>query len=214
MTDAPTGTSVTRKRSPRLRLLLVVATTMLAAACTAPQPSRTPATHSTTGSPAPSPTPFTGRGYVMAMPVGSYSLAGFGEWHEGVSPARRVAGFDTFQTPGGGPWIVIGRRPVSDGASLDQWVEHMRKTRTINYPPSVCMSPERSSLASLGGETALVLSFHCPVDGPLALATQVLTMHRGLGYAAMCYDEDPPRGPLPEFEQACLSLLEGFAFST
>lgn len=109
---------------------------------------------------------------------------------------------------------MIGRRPVSNGASVDEWVEHMRKTRTISYPPSVCASPERSSRSSLGGETALVLSFHCPVDGPLAVATQVLTMHRGLGYAAMCYDEDPPREPLPEFEQACLRLLEGFAFNT
>lgn len=215
MTAVPVGTSVLRKRSPRLRLLLIVGATVLAAgACTVPQPSRTPLPHSTIGSPTPSPTPFTGRGYVIALPVGSYSVAGFGEWQEGVSPARRVAGFDTFQTPGGGPWIVIGRRPVSNDASLDKWVEHMRKTRTISYPPSVCVSPERSSRSSLGGETALVLSFHCPVDGPLAVATQVLTMHRGLGYAAMCYDEDRPRGPLPEFEQACLRLLEGFAFST
>ena len=214
MSAVPVGTRVTRKRSPRLRLVLVVAATMLAAACTVPQPSRTPAPHSTTGSPTPSPTLFTGPGYVMAMPVGSYSVAGVGEWNEGVSPARRVAGFDTFQTPGGGPWIVIGRRPVSDGASLDQWVEHMRKTRTISYPSSVCVSPETRSVASLGGEAAIVLSFHCPVDGPLALATQVLTMHRGSGYAAMCYDEDPPRGALTEFQRACLSLLEGFAFST
>lgn len=108
---------------------------------------------------------------------------------------------------------MVGRRPVSDGASLDQWMEHMRKTKTITYAPSVCVSPERSSEASLGGEAARVLSFHCPVDGPLAVATQVLTIHQGQGYAAMCYDEDPPRGPIPDFEQACLRLLEGFAFT-
>jgi hypothetical protein len=156
---------------------------------------------------------FDGRGYEYAMPAGWYALPAVGEWELGVSPARRVTGFDTFQDPRGQLWIVVGRRPVAPGTQLADWVQHMTDTKTISYPISTCVAPEHQAAGSLGDATAVVRSFHCPVDGPLAVAVQVLAIHENFGFVAMCFDEDQANGPIPEFEGACLNLLKGFAFT-
>ena len=176
------------------------------AAAPGPVPNRS------TTSTATASTPFDGRGYEYAMPAGWYAVPAIGEWQLGTSPARRVVGFDTFQAPQGGLWIVVGRRPVAAGTQVAEWARQMTDTKTLSYPASTCVAPEHEADASLGEVPALVRSFHCPVDGPLAVAVHVLAIHGGHGFVAMCFDEEQANGPIPGFEGACLRLLRGLTF--
>ena len=190
--------------------LLAVA---LVASCAGSESSEAPLSGNLTTSTTSTVKTFHGRGYEYAMPAGWYALPAVGEWELGISPARRVTGFDTFQDPRGQLWIIVGRRPVAPGTQVADWVQHMTDTKTISYPISTCVAREHQAAGCLGDATALVRSFHCPVDGPLAVAVQVLAIHEGFGFVAMCFDEEQANGSMPEFEKACLNLLKGFAFS-
>jgi hypothetical protein len=186
----------------------------LVASCAGSGPSGAPVpSSSTTSTTSAAAQTFDGRGYVYALPAGWYGLPAVGDWELGTSPARRVMGFDTFQAPHGELWIVVGRRPVTPGSQVADWVRHMTDTKTITYPASTCDAPEHEATATLGHAPALVRSFHCPVDGPLAVAVHVLAIHENFGFVAMCFDKEQANGPIPEFEGVCLRLLTGFSFS-
>lgn len=57
-----------------------------------------------------------------------------------------------------------------------------------------------------------MLSFHCPIDGPDAIAVQVLAKHGDDGWVVMCFNEKEAKGNLPEFEQRCNGWLSTFEF--
>jgi hypothetical protein len=94
----------------------------------------------------------------------------------------------------GDPWIVTGKRPAP-AMTLEQRIQQMRETGTITYRPEECRPVENDKEVFLAAEPARRLSFHCPVDGPDAIAVQVLAKHGDDGWVAMCFSEREASGP-------------------
>ncbi len=86
----------------------------------------------------------------------------------------------------------------------------MTAREDIAYPQ--CAAPEHERAAMLGGEVARMRAFHCSVDGPNALAIQVLTTHEGFGWVALCYSESGEIGRTAVAEQQCSRWLQEFSF--
>lgn len=110
--------------------------------------------------------------------------------------------------------MVIGQRAVAAGVSLDDWIARMVASHTITYDKSTCLPAEHLGQADLAGEPAQVRSFHCPEDGPSGVAVQVLAIHGGSGYVAMCASPQGRGGSLGDFETACRDWLGTFNFVT
>ena len=66
----------------------------------------------------------------------------------------------------------------------------------------------------LGERRHASLAFHCPVDGPKAIAVQVLATHNKDGWVVMCFSELGKAGPIPGLEQQCERWLSSFQFLT
>jgi hypothetical protein len=166
-------------------------------------------------SPMPSPAVFHRLGYRFTVPNGWYAMEGHRPW-EGVGdpPHQFAAPFDTFLAPEADPWIVIGKRLLTTKVSLDQWIKQLIAIKAITYQPEECKSVEDDRPTSLGGESARMRAFHCPIDGPKAIAVQVLATHHTDGWVVMCYSEQGKAGPLPGLEQQCQRWLSSFRFLT
>lgn len=148
------------------------------------------------------------------MPRDWIANEGYLDWDDlDSAPHRGTPAFDTFASPDSDPWIVVGSRRV-DGASLDQWIDELRSEGVITYEPGQCAPVEDERTTRLGGEPALMLAFHCPVDGPDAVAAQVLARHEDTGWVVMCYSETGVTGTLSEHEQQCERWLVSFEFAT
>jgi hypothetical protein len=121
--------------------------------------------------------------------------------------------FDTFVAPGlvRDPWMVVGKRTVAEAVSVDEWIRQMTAIKAITYPDRQCAAVEDEQTSELGGEEARLLAFHCPVDGPDAVAAQILAKHGRAGWLVMCYSEEK-LGSLEALEQHCAEWLRGFAF--
>jgi hypothetical protein len=151
--------------------------------------------------------------YSFVLPDGwTIQERGTEDWPTGLPPHRDTHVFDTFVTPERDPWIVVGRRPVGPDESLTQWIAQMVATGTISYPPWDCGSVEDERAATLDKEAAHLRAFHCPVDGPNAIAVQVLALHRGGGWVVQCFSEQGKGGPIPAFEEQCQRWLQTFHF--
>jgi hypothetical protein len=179
------------------------------------QPAESAGTPGTVSSPTPSRAVFNRLGYSFVVPGGWFAQEGYLNWEDWSGPPHRgTPPFDTFMSPDpeGDPWILIGKRSLTSQISLDQWVEQLITSKAITYPPGECSPVEDDRATSLGGETARMLAFHCPVDGPKAVAVQVLATHGGEGWIAMCFSEEGKAGPLPAFERQCELWLSTFQF--
>jgi hypothetical protein len=127
-------------------------------------------------------------------------------------PHKDAPEFDTFDSRDGDPWIVIGKRPLAGKFSLGKWIEKMTVIHAITYGQFECTAVEDDRATSLGGEKARIHAFHCPVDGPVAIAVQVLVTHNDFGWVAMCYSEGDEAGQIPAFEKQCMRWLSTFRF--
>jgi hypothetical protein len=166
-------------------------------------------------SPATGPTVFHRLGYRFAVPSGWSATEGVLPWEgTGNPPHRSAPAFDTFATPDSDPWIVVGKRPLTTKVSLEQWIKQLIATKVITYHPDECKSVEDDRATDLGGEKARMLAFHCPIDGPKAIAVQVLATHNNDGWVVMCYSELGKVGPISGIEQQCERWLSSFQFLT
>jgi hypothetical protein len=149
-------------------------------------------------------------GYWFIVPTGWSAREGSLDWEAG--PAHKgLPDVDTFAARDGDPWLVLQKRRLSGHPSLSAWIARMTAREDITYPQ--CAEVQRLGTATLGGAVAQIRAFHCPVDGPKALAVQVLATHGGFGWVALCYSESGETGPLPDAEHQCSSWLQGFRFA-
>jgi hypothetical protein len=195
------------------RFALIVTLVALApmVSCSSQSPESPSASASATATDAG--TSFPRLGYRFVVPTEWIVLEGYVDWDTWDEPPHRgTPPFDTFLSQMGDPWIVVGKRQVHDPVSLDQWIEQLRADHLITYKPGECVSVEDQRATTLGGEPAEMLGFHCPVDGPDAVAAQVLTRHGDTGWVVMCYSEKGKAGTLPEHEQQCDRWLSTFQF--
>jgi hypothetical protein len=195
-------------------LLFVVALLASAVGCSG-TPDRTDNAGGTgrVSSPAPGPALFHRLGYRFAVPSGWFAIEGSIPWDDVAGPPHRGSpAFDTFASPESDPWIVVGKRPVTAKVSLEQWIKQLIATRAITYEPEECKSVEDDRATSLGGEKARMRAFHCPVDGPKAIAVQVLATHNKDGWVVMCFSELGKAGPISGLEQQCERWLSSFQF--
>jgi hypothetical protein len=195
------------------RCAIVVTLVALAAvvSCSGPSPTSPPASSSATAAEAG--TSFPRLGYRFVVPTDWVVLEGYLEWDAWDEPPHRgTPPFDTFMSQTSDPWIVVGKRQVHDSASLDQWIEQLRVARLITYDPDQCVSTEDQRATSLADEPAQMLGFHCPVDGPDAVAAQVVARHGDTGWVVMCFSEKVKAGNLSEHEQQCERWLSTFQF--
>jgi hypothetical protein len=201
---------MTRLRAPALAVGLAALGSVVA--CSGP--SAPTAASSTTATPTGNATQFDRLGYRFVVPQDWIANEGYLDWDDLDSkPHRGTPAFDTFASPDSDPWIVVGSRRV-DGASLDQWIDELRSEHVITYEPDQCGPVEDERTTTLGGEPAQMLAFHCPVDGPDAVAAQVLARHEDTGWVVMCYSETGRAGALAEHEQQCERWLSSFEFAT
>src|SRR3954462_2222010 len=71
-------------------------------------------------------TSFERLGYRFDMPKGWLFQQGSEAWEATGGPPRiTVPAFDAFLSPGTDPRILVGERPVRDGAPLAQWITEM-----------------------------------------------------------------------------------------
>jgi hypothetical protein len=149
-------------------------------------------------------------GYQFTVPAGWSAREGSIDWESG--PAHRdLPDVDTFHARDGDPWLLVQKRPLSGHPSLPAWIADMTARQDITY--AECVAPEHERPAMLGGEVARMRAFHCAVDGPDALAIQVLTTHNGFGWVVLCYSESGESGRIPAAEQQCSKWLQGFSFA-
>ena len=158
-------------------------------------------------------TAVSGPGFTLVTPADWITQDPTGDWELGTAPHQGGLGFLTILTGLGDPWLIVGSRDGPAGADVAGWLRQLRSTQTITYPEDQCSAPEDATTGSLGGKPAVVLAFHCPVDGPEALAVQVLGVHGGRGFLVMCYSEQGLVGAIPDAEEQCNAWLSGFEFA-
>jgi hypothetical protein len=178
-------------------------------------PSTSPST-SASASASATPTHFARLGYSLAVPPGWTSQEGSQDWPlTGSGPPRvAVSTFDDLLSPSSDPRILIGEQPVPDAAPLDQWIDHMRSSGAITYPPGDCNPAEQQTPGTLGGEPARLVAFHCPADGPDAAIVQVLARHAGTGWIVSCFSGSGAKGGLQGLEKECSGWVSSFRFAT
>jgi hypothetical protein len=160
-------------------------------------------------------TEFDRLGYRLVVPAGWVAQEGYMDWDSwDGSPHRGTPPFDTFLSMDSDPWIVVGKRQVHDAAPLDEWVDRLQSDQVITYEAGECSAPEERRPTTLGGETAEMLAFHCPIDGPAAVAAQVIARHEDTGWVVMCYSEEGKTGSLAEHQDQCERWLSTFTFAT
>jgi hypothetical protein len=161
------------------------------------------------------PTHFQRLGYSFAEPPGWQAVEGSLDWQVtgGGPPRVGLPAFDDFLSPGSDPRILIGKQPVPDSASLDQWIAHMRASGAITYPPEDCNPAEDHTATNLGGEPAQMVAFHCPTDGPKAAIAQVLVRHADTGWVINCFSGSGVSGDLPGLEKQCGRWISSFRFA-
>jgi hypothetical protein len=96
--------------------------------------------------------------------------------------------------------------------SRDEWISQMIDMHMLAYAADECGDVLSDRTVRLDGEQAGMRSFRCPVDGPDAVAVQVLATHSNEGWALVCGGDLTPPAQLSAFEQECQSLLAGFHF--
>ncbi len=160
-------------------------------------------------------TQFDRLGYRFVVPAGWVAQEGYVDWdtwdgapHKGTPP------FDTFMATDSDPWIIVGKRQVQDSAPLDEWIDRLEADKAITYDAGECAPAEERRRTTLGGEPGEMLAFHCPVDGPAAVAAQILVRHEDSGWVLMCYSEAGKAGNLAEHQDQCERWLSTFEFST
>lgn len=196
-------------RAAALVLAAALATAALASCSGTASPTSSPSGAADTG-PA---TDFQRLGYRFVVPADWAIQEGYMAWEEwDGAPHRGTPPFDTFMSQASDPWIVVGKRQVHDAATLDQWIEQLRSAGLITYEAHECRPVENRSVTTLGGEPAHMLGFHCPVDGPHAVAAQVLARHDDAGWVVMCFSERGKAGALPDHQRQCEKWLSTFEF--
>jgi hypothetical protein len=186
------------------------------AALTAIASCSTPASDQRAGptSAAQSPTPAVGErlGYSLDAPPGWTYEQGSVAW-EGTDIPPRLGNlaFDDFVPTSMDPRILVGKRLVHGEVGLDPWIDQMRADHLITYPDG-CNAAEDERPATLGGEPAVMVAFHCPSDGPKAVVVQFLARHGDSGWVVQCFSGDGIAGPLPGLEKQCGTWLESFRF--
>lgn len=189
---------------------LVLSAAVLVAGCSGGAPrvdgaGRTPAAGS-----AATPEYFARLGSRFIVPTGWSAREGSIDWEAG--PAHKgLPDVDTFAARDGDPWLVLQNRRLTGHPALSAWIAELTARGDITYPQ--CAAPQHLGTVTLGGEQAQTRAFHCPVDGPNALAVQVLTTHNGIGWVALCYSESGETGPIPAAERQCSRWLQGFSFA-
>jgi hypothetical protein len=196
-------------------LALTCAALVATASCSTPtSPGGQPASSGSAGASATvASSHFQRLGYRLAVPRGWSPLEGQLEWAQTGGPPRIGApAFDDFLSPTADPRILVGERPVPDAAPLDQWIDQMRIIGAISYPSGDCNPAEDQHPATLGGEPAQMLAFHCPTDGPKAAIVQVLARHADTGWVVNCFSGSGVPGGLPGLEKQCGRWLSSFRF--
>src|SRR3954447_3755728 len=154
-------------------------------------------------------------GYSLVVPSGWTSKEGYLDWGQVGGPPRIGApAFDDVLSPSEDPRMLIGSQPVTDAAPLDEWIADVTASGEITYPPQDCNPPEDTTTASLGGEAAQLLAFHCPTDGPKAAIVQVLARHADSGWVVNCFSGSGVAGGLHGLEQQCRRWLTSFRFTS
>jgi hypothetical protein len=175
-----------------------------------------PSIPSTQAEPETSPSPpvsVDGPGYHFTTPAGWTFVPASGNWEEGPGnyPDFDTPGFAKFFAPNDTADIVIGRRPTPRGMALQTWTRAMTKNRTLVYPDVFCRPPHSIRRHELAGEPAELRLFRCPGVDTNAAGALVLAVHRGYGYALLCFLRDA--GVSASFPQQCLGWLSTFRFA-
>jgi hypothetical protein len=90
----------------------------------------------------------------------------------------------------------------------------MRAAQAITYPVGDCDPAEEQVPATLGGEPAQMVAFHCPTDGPRAAIVQLLARHADTGWVVSCFSGEGVEGGLHGLEQQCQRWVGSFRFGT
>jgi hypothetical protein len=188
-----------------IALASVVSCSDQATQTSAPSASETPAEATTQ---------FGRLGYRFVVPAGWIAQEGYMDWDTwSGAPHRGTPPFDTFMSTDSDPWIIVGKRQVQDSVPLGEWIDRLQTDQVITYEAGECAPVEDRHVTTLGGEPAEMLAFHCPVDGPDAVAAQVLAKHEDTGWVVMCYSEKGRAGALAEHQQQCERWLSAFEFA-
>jgi hypothetical protein len=183
---------------------------LMAASCSS---ASTPEGRAADARTTPTPAVFHRLGYRFAPPRGWLTEEGSADWAgTGVPPRLGNSAFDAFVPPSADPRILVGKRPVPDAAGLDQWIDRIRADELITYPSGTCNAAEDQRPATLGGEPATLVAFHCPTDGPEAGIVQFLARHGDSGWVVQCFSGDGVAGALPGLEEQCATWLDSFRF--
>jgi hypothetical protein len=163
----------------------------------------------------PAATSFNRLGYRFAVPKDWQAQEGYLDWETLNSiPSPGTPAFDTFSGPlDPEVWIVIGKRPVRDSASLDQWLDQMRAAHLLTYEECDTVEDQRNT--TLDGERAELVGLGlggCPSEGPEAAEVQVRARHGDDGWVVTCFAEGA--SDLPEFEAQCEGWLGTYEFAT
>jgi hypothetical protein len=204
---------MTRRMVPALALILgaVVATT----SCSGPASHQSAGSRSGTTSASPAATHFQRLDYSLAVPEGWRSQEGYLDGASVGGPPRVGAPtFVDFVAPGSDPRILVGERAVPDAAPLDQWIGQMRTAQAITHPAGDCNPAEEQVPATLGGEPAQMVAFHCPTDGPRAAIVQMLARHADTGWVVSCFSGSGVSGGLHGLEQQCGRWVHSFRFGS
>jgi len=80
--------------------------------------------------------------------------------------------------------------------SRDEWIRQMVAMHMLTYAADECSGVLEDQLVPLDGEEARMRTFRCPIDGPDAVAVQVLATHRNEGWALLCGGDVAPSAQL------------------
>jgi hypothetical protein len=96
-----------------------------------------------------------------------------GEWDGVLYPLD--PGVDTFADAQGQPRLSVAARDVKSGWALQRWTKQVAAG-----VPTPCGRAEKRGQRKVGGEMAMVLSYHCTDGYYVILAT---ALHHGQGFA-------------------------------
>lgn len=152
-------------------------------------------------------------GYHFTAPAGWTFVPAKGNWEEGPGqyPDYNTSGFAAFYAPDDSADIAIGRRLTARGMTLQTWTQALTKSRTLEYPDVFCRPPHSVRPHKLAGEPAELRLFRCPGVAANAAGALVLTVHRGYGYALLCFLRES--GASASFPQQCFDWLSAFRFT-
>jgi hypothetical protein len=197
-----------------LPTLVAVVAVLLASACSGDAASSSPPSGISRSEASPSPpVSYDGPGYRFTTPAGWTSVPAKGTWEEGRGnyPDIGTPGFAEFFAPNDTADIVIGRRPTARGMTLQSWIKALTKSQTLLYPDVFCRPPSSVRAYRFEGEAAQLRVLRCPGVAPSAGAALVLTVHKGYGYALLCFSQEA--GESATFTEQCMRWLSTFRFT-